>query len=89
MQYIWMCAYLYIYAIILDDLMCLLNILAINEVVGISRVHNNDNPILDSLLTNRKHEFVKVCFARPFFGLITHESCDSLYGFEFGRLVAG
>ena len=89
MQNIWMSGNLYLNAVYLHQAMCVLNVLLIDEMIGITRIHNDNYPILYSLLTDGEHDFIKLFLAGPLLGLITDKGCNTLNGFQLGCLVSG
>ena len=62
MKYIRMSGNLYLYTVNLHKLVSFLNILLVDEVIGIARIHYNDNPVLNPFLTDREHYLVEFFF---------------------------
>jgi len=81
MKYIRMSGNLYLYTVNLHKLVSFLNILLVDEVIGIARIHYNDNPVLNPFLTDREHYLVEFFFICPLFRFIADESSDTLDGF--------
>lgn len=69
--------------------MRVLDVFFIDEMIGISRIHNDDNPVLNPFLANGKHDFVKVLLVRPFFRFIADKSRNAVNGFQLCRLIDG
>ena len=69
--------------------MGILDVFLVDEVIGVTGIHDDDNPVLDSLLTNGEHNLVKLFLTGPFLGLITDKCRDTLNGFQLGRLIPG
>ena len=58
-------------------------------MVGIAGVHNDDNPILNSFLTDGEHNLVELFLTGPFLSFITDKGGDTLNGFQLGCLISG
>ena len=80
---------LYLHPVNLHQPVSVLNIFLINEMVRIAGIHNDNYPILDSLLTNGEHNLVELFLTGPFLGFITDKCRDTLNGFQLGRLISG
>lgn len=58
-------------------------------MVRVTGIHDNDNPILDSFLTDGEHNLVKLFFTGPFLRLITDKGGNTLDGLQLRRLIPG
>ena len=81
MKYIRMSRNLYLHTVNLYQFMGFLNILFVDEMIGIARIHYDDNPVLNPFLTDREHYLVEFFFICPLFRFIADESSDTLDGF--------
>ena len=81
MEHIRMSGNLNLHTVNLYQLVSFLNVFLVDEVIGIARVHNDDNPVLNTLLTDREHYLVELFFIRPFFRFIADESRNALNRF--------
>lgn len=79
MKYIGMGGNLYLYTVNLHQSMGVLDIFLVNEMIGIARIHDDDNPVLDSLLTDREHYLVELFLTGPFLRFVTNKGGDTLY----------
>ena len=71
MKHIRMSGNLNLHTINLYQFVSVLNVFFVDEVIGVARIHYNDDPVLNALLTNGKHNLVELFFIRPFFRFIT------------------
>ena len=72
---------LYLHSVDLYQPMSILDVFFIDEVIGITGIHNDYNPVLDSLLTDGEHNFVELFLTGPLFRFITDKGCNALNGF--------
>ena len=89
MEHIRMSGNLYLYSVNLYQFMSIFDVFFIDEVIGIAGVHNYYNPVLNSFLTDRKHNLVELFLTGPLFRFIADESRNALNGFQFCCLVPG
>ena len=87
MKHIRMSGNLYLYSINLYQFVSILYVFLIDEVIRVTRVHYDYDPILNALLTNGEHNFVELFFIRPLFRFIANKSSNTLNGFQFRRLI--
>ncbi len=78
-----------LYTVNLYQLVSFLNVFLVDEVIGIARIHNDDNPVLNTLLANGEHYLVELIFAYPLFRFIADKSRNALNGFQFCCVVSG
>ena len=83
---IWMGGNLYLYAVNPHQLMSVLDETLVNPVVRVCRVHYDDDSVLDSLLTDRKHDGLELFLGYPFLRFINNECGYTVNGFQLGRL---
>ena len=57
-------------------------------MIGIGRIHNDDNPVLNSFLADGEHDFIVVLFVCPFLRLVADKGRDAMDGLQLCRLVA-
>ena len=88
-EHIRMSGNLNLHTINLYQLVSFLNVFLVDEVIGIARIHNDDNPVLNPFLTDGEHYLVELIFACPLFRFIADESRNALNGFQFCCLVPG
>ena len=79
---------LYLHAVNIYLLVGILDVLFVNEVIGITRIHYDDNPVLNPFLTDGEHYFIELFFICPLFRFIADESSDTLNWFQFRSLIA-
>ena len=89
MEHIRMGGNLYLYSVNLYQFMSVFDVFLVDEVIGIARIHNDDNPVLNPFLTDGEHYLVELIFACPLFRFIADESRNALNGFQFCCLVPG
>ena len=86
-QHIWMCGYLHGYAVNLHQLVRVLNVLLVDEVVAVRGVHYDDDAVLNTLLADGEHDFIKVLLVSPFLRFITDKGRNSVDGFQASCLI--
>ena len=69
---------LYLDAVNIHQPMSILDVFLVDEMVRIAWIHNYDNPVLDSLLTDGEHNLVKLFLTGPFLCFITDKGGDTL-----------
>ena len=87
-EHIRMSGNLNLHTINLYQLVSFLNVFLVDEVIGIARIHNDDNPVLNPFLTDGEHYLVELIFACPLFRFIADESRNALNGFQFCCLIS-
>ena len=87
MKYIRVSGYLNLHTVNLYKFVSVLNVFLIDKVIGIARVHYDNNPVLNTLLTDGEHYFIELFLIRPLLRFITDESGNTLDGFQFRRLI--
>lgn len=78
MKYIRMGGNLYLDAVNLHQPMSILDVFLVDEVIGVTWIHDDDNPVLNSLLTDGEHNLVKLFLTGPFLCFITNKGGDTL-----------
>ena len=81
MKYIRMGGNLHLNAVNLHQPVSILYVFLVDEVIGVTGIHDNDNPVLNSLLTDGEHNLVKLFLTGPFLCFITDKGGDTLNRF--------
>ena len=81
MEYIRVSGDLNLHAVNLYKFVSILNVFLVDEMIGVTRVHYDDNPVLNPFLTDGEHYLVELFFIRPFFRFIADKSRNTLNGF--------
>ena len=62
----------------LHQLVRVLNVLLVDEVVAVRGIHNDDDAVLNTLLADGEHDFVKVLLVSPLLRFIAYESRNAV-----------
>ena len=87
-QYIGVGADLYGHSIKILDFVRILDILPIDEMVGVSRIHHHYYAVLNAFLTDGEDYLVKVILIYPLFRLIHHQRSKAVNGLQLCRLIS-